>query len=368
MVVRRMHGRPRAECLHLYSIAAQLDQYDGRRQLRALLFEGLVLSPQTVAGLVGGGSPWLPLAVLTRITSLRHSLEQLAEINPGNEPVLTVVLLARALAEVGQLAKAESLLHRAAAARPDQILLLDALAKLLERQGRSRLNEAIGYYRAARVLRPNLGVALSEALLSAKKLREAEDVARELAQRNRAHTMLVVTTLLAQNKVDDAQSVLLQALENTPDDPGLHFGMGVVLDAQKKDKAAEAAYRKATTLNPAYGWAYIGVGNALKRQGRHREEEETLRKAIDVQPDFAQAHNNLGSLLIDQRKYSEAETAILKAIKLEPEFVLAHKNLSTILLYQNKNKEAELAIRKAIELKPDLADAWYNLGHALSRQ
>jgi hypothetical protein len=56
--------------------------------------------------------------------------------DPRTDPVLTVVLLAQAYAAVGDAAGAEQVLCEAAAARPDQVVLLDALGKLLERRGR----------------------------------------------------------------------------------------------------------------------------------------------------------------------------------------------------------------------------------------
>ena len=83
------------------------------------------------------------------------------EIDPRKEPALTVVLLAKTCDAVGDTATAEQVLRQAATAQPGQVVLLDALGKLLERQGPSRLEEAIGYYRTARGQRRHLGISLT---------------------------------------------------------------------------------------------------------------------------------------------------------------------------------------------------------------
>ena len=54
--------------------------------------------------------------------------------------------------------EAERVLRSSLAARPDQVVLLEALGKLLA--GQKRWGEAIECYRAARALQPRLGVAL----------------------------------------------------------------------------------------------------------------------------------------------------------------------------------------------------------------
>src|SRR5262249_57751692 len=98
------------------------------------------------------GGDWLRLLEIRR------------EIDPRTEPVLTVVLLAQAFAAAGDDAGAEEVLTQALAARPNQVVLLDRLGKLLERQGASRLGEAIGHYPAAPGPRPPPGVTLRTAL------------------------------------------------------------------------------------------------------------------------------------------------------------------------------------------------------------
>src|SRR5262249_44568585 len=206
-------------------VAERLDRSEPRRRLRALLVGESPPRAEVVAGLVGVGSPWPALWELARGNVWRQLPEVQEAIDPRTEPALTVVLLAQAHAAVGDLAAAEKLLRRATTARPDQVVLLNILGKVLLREGPSRLAEAIEYFRAARGQRPRLGIALSRALLRAGRAEEAEDVLQELAPQQ-------------------------------SNNPVFHVHRGIAAYLQKKHGAAEAACRKALALHPASAKAY----------------------------------------------------------------------------------------------------------------
>jgi serine/threonine-protein kinase len=407
MLERRRQKRLEAQWRRLYRVADQLDRSERRRRLRALLVGGAPPRAESVAGLVGVRSPWPALWVLSpRGSAWRELLEVREALNPRTEPVLTVVLLAHAFAAVGDTAGAERVLRQAVTARPDQVVLLSALAGLLERQGPSRLEEAIGYYRAARGQRRHLGIALSKALcLRADRPAEAEELLQELvhqqpdnpafyfclgiaAYRQRKYGAAQTafrkaidrgaeyaeaynnlgSALYEQKKLVEAAAAYRQAIDRNPDYAEAYYCLGIILADQRKYGEAEAAYRKATDLKPEYAEAYNNLGTALIGQRKYREAEAAYRKAIELQPDLAKVHNNLGHALFGQRKYGEAEAAYRKAIELQPDLALAYYNLGLALSEQGKHAEAAAAYRKAIELQPGFADAYHNLGVALYDQ
>jgi Flp pilus assembly protein TadD len=199
-----------------------------------------------------------------------------------SEPVLTVLLLAQVCEDLGEVAAAEEVLRRASAVRPDEVVLLNALGKLLERQGRARLPQAIECYRAIRVRHRNLGVALVKALGRADRYPEAEAVMRDLVRQQ-------------------------------PDNSEMHLHLGIVLHDQKKLEEAEAAFRKAISLQPDHAAAHNNLGIALRNQKKHKEAEAVFRKVISLQPDDPVTYFNLGLLLGDQARFEEAVTALQKA-------------------------------------------------------
>jgi tetratricopeptide (TPR) repeat protein len=293
------------------------------------------------------------------------------EINPASASVMTVGLLAQALAAVGDGAGAEQVLGQAAAARPDQVVLLDALGKLLERQGPSRRGKAIEYYRAARARRPGLGIALGAALIRAGRADEAEEVLRELARQQPDNAALYNTlgiSLFTQKKFAAAVAAYRKATALPPALAEAHYNLGLALAARGRHRAAEAAYRKAIELRPDFAEAYNNLGLELSQQQKHGAAEAAYRKATELKPDFAKAHANLGKALSERGKHRAAEAAYRKAIELQPDLAGAYNGLGNVLASGRKYRDAEAAYRKAIELEPDLAEVYYNLGLILGAQ
>jgi Flp pilus assembly protein TadD len=295
-------------------------------------------------------------------------------------------------------------LGEAATARPGQVILLDALGKLLLRQGPSRLGNAIEYLRAARAQRPGLGIALSAALISDRRAKEAEGVLRDLLRQQRETPMLqscLGVCLDAQNKHGAAEAAYRKAIaldpdfadaygnlgmcladqqryeaaeracrtavDLRPDRAAPYYCLGYVLDQRKNHAAAAAAYRKAIALRPDWADAHYNLGIALDRQGDPGAAAAAFREAIALRPDFAPAHNNLGIALSQQQKPG-AEEAFRKGIALRPDSAEAHNNLGMALGRQGEHGEAEAAFRKAIALRPAFALAYFNLAHALTQQ
>jgi serine/threonine-protein kinase len=371
MIERRSRGRPEAQWRRLFRVAEQLDRSERHRRLRALLVGESPHRADIMAGLVGMGSPWPVLWELARGKAWRHLLEVQPDIDPRTAPALSVVLLAQAYAAAGDTTAAENLLRRATTARPDQVVLLGLLGKLLERQGPSRLAEAIEYYRAARSQRPQLGIALSKALLDAGRTAEAEEVLWELLphqSNNLAFHVLRGVIADYQSKHGEAEAAWRKALDLKPDFAEASSHLGYALMGQQKYREAEAAYRKALALKPNLAESYCNLATALMGQQKYREAEATWRKALALKPGFARAYSDLGGALTCQQKYGEAEAACRKALELKADLAEAYCNLGNALTCQGKYGEAEAACRKAIDLKPGLAKAYNNLGNALTGQ
>jgi serine/threonine-protein kinase len=370
MLERRRLKRPEAQWRRLFRVAEQLDRSEQRRWLRALLVGESPPRATSVAGLVATGSSWPALWGLARGDDWQQLREVRREIDPRTAPVLTVVLLAQACTVVGDAAGAEQVLCAAATARPDQVVLLDALAKLLEHQGPSRCGNAIEYYRAARAQRPRLGMALSAALIRDNRAEEAEGVLRDLLRQQRETPMLhnyLGVCLDAQKKHEAAEAAYRQAIDLALDFADAHYNLGMCLSDQRRHEAAERACRKAIDLRPEWADAYYSLGNTLARQKSHAGAGASFRQAIALRPDWAEAYYNLGNALAGQGEPGAAEAAYRQAIALRPDFALAYNNLGMALSQQHK-PGAEAAYRQAIALRPDYAVAYNNLGVALVQQ
>jgi serine/threonine-protein kinase len=363
----RRRRQPQAEWRRLFRIASQLDRNDRRRQLRALLVDGLPPRAEWIAGQVGIGSPYASLWEQVCGNTWKHLLAVRSEIEPRKEPALTIVMLAQAFAAVGDTAAAEKMLRQAAAAQPGEVVLLDALGKLLESLGTSRLEEAIGYYRTARGQRSHLGLSLSSALMTARRPAQAEEVMQELLllqPDNAAFHFFLGLAAYYQNNYGEAERAYRKAIALEPTLLNAYCNLAGALNAQHKHTEAEEVLRQAIEREPGLTLAYTNLGSALNGRKKYREAEAVLRRVIRATPGSAEAYALLGGALDGQRRQAEAEKAYRKAIALKPDFAAAYNNLGTSLAANGKGREAETALRQALDLDPAFAIAHYNLGNA----
>jgi serine/threonine-protein kinase len=391
----RRQNRPGADWRRLFRVVDQLDGSDRRRRLRALALGEPSPGAEVVAGMVGARSPWQALWELQLGVYWRRLQELRREIDPRTEPVLTVELMANMFVTAKDFASAEEVLSRASTARPREVVLLHRMGSLLADQEPPRLEEAIGYYRAARSLRPRFGVSLSDALVGAGRPSEAEAVMQELLCQRPGHPDYLVHlgfALMAQRRYGEAEATYRQVIELDPDYAEAQSNLGSALVEQGKYAAAEVPFRRALALNPDLPWTYSNLGLALLKQGKSREAEEAFLRAMSLRLEVARSHHDLGRTLSFQGKHialrpeyaedyvnlgiavsgqgrpKEAEQAFRDAIRLKPDLARAHNSLGVALNAQGRHKEAERACRDAIRLKPDFAEAHFNLGVALRGQ
>jgi tetratricopeptide (TPR) repeat protein len=109
------------------------------------------------------------------------------------------------------------------------------------------------------------------------------------------------------------------------EDIGAVFSRGEALEASDP-RAAEAAYRKVLSLDPAHADAYL----------------------------------NLGALLCESRRCDEAVALYDEALRRRPDEALLHFNRAIALEDQGRTDQALASYHAALRLAPDLADAHYN--------
>jgi serine/threonine-protein kinase len=374
MLERKQQKRPEAEWGPLFRLAERLDGSAQRRQLRALLVEEPVPAAECVAGLVGVGSPWQALWE-ARYGSRWRQVQQLrSRMDAGKEAVRTVTLLARASLAVGDAAGAEQVLRQALVRRPKEVVLLDGLGQLLEKQGPSRLGEAIGCYRAARAVNDRLGVALGQALCQAGQWAEGEAVLSDLVRRqpdNPATHFYLGWALAAQRKRDEAIQEWRRTIELDPRLAAVHYNLGMALHGRRKVEEAIQHYRQVLQLEPRFSQAqyiHYNLGKILEAREEMKAALHHYRQAIQLDPGFAQAHNNLGLVLNATGNVEEALRHYRQALTLDPGIPEAHNNVALILHGQGKIEEAIQHFRQAVTLDPGYAEAHYSLGLILYRQ
>jgi len=124
---------------------------------------------------------------------------------------------------------------------------------------------------------------------------------------------------------------------------------------------AEAAYRRALTLDPESSLAWDGLGLAQYDAGRLSEARASLTRAIALAPDNARAAFHLA--LVDERdeRRADAIAGYRKALELSPDDADIARHLGTALGMAGRSAEGRVVMQRVVELTPMDGEAWLDL-------
>ncbi|MBB4287298.1 tetratricopeptide repeat-containing sulfotransferase family protein [Roseospira goensis] len=240
--------------------------------------------------------PSVPDHALNAASALWHlgrrdaALTVLAEVARAAPRVARVrVAHGKALVETGALAAAEAEARAALDCAPHDGAALALLGRALLRAGRA--GEAVAPLRAAVAAAPaDTGAANDLAMALSALDRRAEAVTVLRAAVKTAHTprdrifldLNLAGTLLADQRADEAETVLDDLLRRAPDHVGVHLTLGDARQRQGRFEAARAAYHAALEREPGNVLALRG----LVKSGRIAAGDpvlDTLRAAAQAE-------------------------------------------------------------------------------------
>jgi serine/threonine protein kinase/tetratricopeptide (TPR) repeat protein len=330
-------------------------------------------------------------------------------------PPATLVLLAGVLAFQTRfvtpeaLQAAAELLRRAQQRYPADFWLNHQLAWMLANNVQPpRLEEAIGYYRAAVALRPqspgtflNFGAALkkkgdvlgaiaayreairlksdyasakgelTETLADTGQIDEAITTCREWIRNNPDSVPDLLNlgyALMKNGQIDEAITAHKEAIRLDPSDSKAHGHFGYLLAVKGRFDEAIREYQEALRSNPNNFEAHLNLGTEIGKKGRLAEAAQEFARVISLKPDLAQAHVNLEIALRSQGRSDDAIKACREFVRLIPNHPEAHYRLACNLRDKGSTEEAIKYFRETVRLKPEYADAHCNLGFALLKE
>lgn len=200
----------------------------------------------------------------------------------------------------------------------------------------------------------------------------------------------------------DVETFYRATLARNPDAWIAHNNLGEFLLNHNRTREAQAEFKAALRIRPAYPEAESNLGLALIRRGQIDEGIAHYRTAIRLDPRCAEAYANLGDALLVKGNMPEAVAAMEQALRLEPvmppilsklgpclfqlgrgeeaipfyQRALAagardsatYNNLGGLLMATGHVAEAEGDFRESLRLDPDVAVSHENLGMALAAQ
>ncbi|MDD5563878.1 MAG: protein kinase [Thermoanaerobaculaceae bacterium] len=154
------------------------------------------------------------------------------------------------------------------------------------------------------------------------------------------------------------------ALAAEPNSVEAQLGLASALERQGLAPEAEAAYRRAIEIQPAWWSTYSHLGVFQLRRGSFAAALESFRAAVRLSPENTRAIGNLGIVYQQLGRYDEAITEYRRSIAIRPT-ASALSNLGTSLFFLARYDEAAKAYERATSLQPKNAVLWLNLGDAL---
>jgi tetratricopeptide (TPR) repeat protein len=182
----------------------------------------------------------------------------------------------------------------------------------------------------------------------------------EMEPRNAQLRAELAACYLEANRPADALKQLEEAVRIDPS-AGRHYDVGRVLLIQQQYAGAEAAFRNALALEPAFAEALYGL--AVVRHGQHNLDEaiELYGRARGADPLNLAGHYNLGRAFAERGQIDRAIQSYHKAIELAPEDADAHQALAHALVTTNQLAEAIYRYRRTLEIEPDRVGALLDL-------
>lgn len=282
------------------------------------------------------------LEQLKRPQEARAALEKAVEVAPEDRGPL--LLLGALLADQGEREEAERVLRRATEVDPG-FETWTALAGFLGRDP-EREAEAEAAYRKALELAP--------------------PERRELA------TRLLASFLLTRERPEDAERVLLDALEQDPENLDLRYLLARLYLALGRQDDADRMIESATETRPDDVRPWLVLSEYRGSRGDTEGALAAVERALEVAPEDRTARLRRAELLLelgyrekDPERIAEGRAvvdAVLAVDADDPEALFVRAKVD---LAEERPEEALRRLRKALERRPDWAKAHFVLGSAL---
>ena len=175
---------------------------------------------------------------------------------------------------------------------------------------------------------------LALALLSIGYWRDTATLYRrtlEVTQLNYAIDSNYGDLLIGRGDLAGAERHLLRALEAALQLGSALMNLAGVYVTTGRFKLAVEMFDRASAVDPKYlgnmAAFHYGYGLSLAQLGRYDEAEAQYRKAIEVNPAYAEAHNDLGYIALLRGETQKAGELFARAVELKPDYLVAQQNL-----------------------------------------
>jgi len=196
---------------------------------------------------------------------------------------------------------------------------------------------------------------LANVLLAEDKLDEAASMLA-LALRFDPNQPRALATLasLASRRGEHERALALakRGLEVAPKESEVHNVLGLVYRRIGDYALAREHYEKAIEYGPYLDKPHVNLAQLHLREGRADEATQEFREALRVNPWCRIALANLGAQRFNEGEVEDALRLYQRALRVDPDYALVHRNLGSIYLVRNRPDLAAEHLRRSLELDP----------------
>jgi protein O-GlcNAc transferase len=158
---------------------------------------------------------------------------------------------------------------------------------------------------------------------------------------------------------------LIQAIEKTPNDPGLHYELGGLYLESHNTQAALISYQNALQLAPNHPQILLQLGNTASAAQQYEQAIQYFQQCLQTGASNAAAYYNLGNAYMVLGQSNHAVTQFRQSLKYHPNDADAYNNLGNALRDLGKLDEAIDCYTQALAINPHLHHA---LVHRIHQQ
>lgn len=265
--------------------------------------------------------------------------------------------------------RAERVLRDAIAVEPDASELKLALSDFLATQrSRQQAERELRAFIAAEPDRAELRMGLGGFYERGGQLEQAEATYRDIIARERKEApVLAVRNRIAaikigQGKLDDAQALLVEVLDENPRDNEALVLRANIAMAQRNAVAAIGDLRAVLRDQPTSSAILRALARAHAQNGDPALAEENLRAAVQYNPGDVDAHIELGAFLAQQGKSEQAITLLAQVANDAPQSMPAREALFRAQVTARQWDDALRTAENIKLLRPDQALGFYFAG------
>jgi Flp pilus assembly protein TadD len=161
------------------------------------------------------------------------------------------------------------------------------------------------------------------------------------------------SSLQTEGHLEEAISVLRQAVAARPEDPGARNNLATALRAAGRPDEAIAEFERVLGSRPDYADAEYNLATTLLGRGRTAEAIGHLERIVRAHPEDAAALSDLGAAYAMAGRRREARAVLERSVRLQPANAQAHFNLGLLAAARGQAADAIRHFEEALRLDPD---------------